>query len=395
MATKAKRGSGRKGAGRLGEYERKRDFAVTGEPSAGDGRRRRRKRAAPRFVVQQHSARRLHWDLRLERDGVAVSWAIPNGIPLDPDENRKAVHTEDHPLEYLDFEGEIPAGQYGAGSMRIWDSGTYECHKWEPGKVVLSFAGERLGGRYALFRAGRAEKDWMIHRIDPPAERRDPFPEPLPPMLAKPGRLPRKRTGWGVELRWEGVRAMARCRPGRLELRGQDLEGLTERYPEVRRLAWQLGARDAVLDGELVVYGEEGQPDPERLARRQAPGSVGTVRRRAESDPVTYVIYDLLHLDGHDLLDEPYRRRRQLLEGLALDGESWQTPAYATEAAKELLAASRERGLPGIVLKRLDSTYEPGRRSEAWIEVASGVGGEVATASPPPASTGSPARRPA
>src|SRR6185312_1677968 len=158
MASKA----GRKGErATLGEYERKRDFDLTREP-APQGRRRRRK-GAPRFVVQEHSARRLHWDLRLEHDGVAVSWAIPNGIPEDPAENRKAIHTEDHPLEYIDFEGEIPAGQYGAGTMRIWDHGNYECDKWEEDKVVISFAGERLRGRYALFRTG-GEPDWMIHR---------------------------------------------------------------------------------------------------------------------------------------------------------------------------------------------------------------------------------------
>jgi bifunctional non-homologous end joining protein LigD len=129
--------------GGLEEYERKRDFEATSEPRP---RRKRGKKLQPRFVVQEHSARRLHWDLRLERDGVAASWAIPNGIPKDPGENRKAVHTEDHPLEYLGFEGEIPAGEYGAGTMRIWDSGTYECLKWEQGKVVVDFHGERVRG---------------------------------------------------------------------------------------------------------------------------------------------------------------------------------------------------------------------------------------------------------
>ena len=160
--------------GKLGEYERRRDFEATPEPAP---KRRAARGRAPRFVVQEHSARRLHWDLRLEHEGAAVSWAVPNGIPNDPSENRKAVHTEDHPLEYLDFEGEIPAGEYGAGTVRIWDRGTYECHKWEEGKIVISFAGERLSGRYALFRAG-SEKDWMIHRMDPPNEEGDPFPEP-------------------------------------------------------------------------------------------------------------------------------------------------------------------------------------------------------------------------
>src|ERR687894_2849722 len=173
---------------KLTEYEKKRDFGKTPEPAA-DGARDGAGEA--RFVVQEHSATRLHWDLRLEHDGVLASWAIPNGIPPDPDENRKAVHTEDHPLEYLDFHGEIPKGNYGAGTMTIWDRGTYECHKWEKGKVVISFHGERLSGRYALFRAGSDEKDWMIHRMDPPADPgREPMPGNVGPMLAKLSKLP-------------------------------------------------------------------------------------------------------------------------------------------------------------------------------------------------------------
>ncbi|HXO06770.1 MAG TPA: DNA polymerase ligase N-terminal domain-containing protein, partial [Solirubrobacteraceae bacterium] len=138
---------------RLGTYRRKRDFTTTAEP-AGE-----RDPAAgadsARFVVQEHHATRLHWDLRLEHDGVLASWAIPNGIPPDPAENRLAVHTEDHPLEYLDFEGEIPAGEYGAGTMRIWDRGTYETHLFDEHKVEVTFHGERLRGRYGLFPIGR------------------------------------------------------------------------------------------------------------------------------------------------------------------------------------------------------------------------------------------------
>jgi bifunctional non-homologous end joining protein LigD len=351
---------------KLGEYERKRDLGATPEPS---GRRRRGRRSAPRFVVQEHSARRLHWDLRLERDGVAVSWAIPNGIPDDPDENRKAVHTEDHPLEYLDFEGEIPAGEYGAGTVRIWDRGTYECHKWEPGKVVFSFAGERLSGRYALFRAGRSEKDWMIHRVDPPAEARDPFPESVVPMLARLSRPPAREEGWAVEVKWDGVRAIAYCRPGRLELQSRNLNDVTAQYPEVRRLARQLGARDAVLDGELVAFDDRGRPSFERLQQRIHQTDETVVRRRMKTHPVTYAIFDLLHLDGRDLMDEPYSRRRELLEGLELSGPSWQTPGYSTGHAMELLEASREKGLEGIVMKRLDSRYAPGKRTGAWLKV--------------------------
>ncbi len=351
---------------KLGEYERKRDFAATPEPAP---KRRRRQQRAPRFVVQEHSARRLHWDLRLEHEGVAASWAIPNGIPLDPEEDRKAVHTEDHPLEYLDWEGEIPKGEYGAGTMRIWDRGSYAAEKWEAGKVVLRFEGERLQGRYALFRAGKEEKDWMIHRIDPPAAQRDPFPDEVVPMLAKLAPLPANDAGWATEVKWDGVRAIAYCRPGRLELQTRNLNVVTKQYPEVRRLSRQLGARDAVLDGELVAFDAEGLPSFERLQQRIHQTDSNVVRRRMKSHPVTYVLFDLLYLDGEDLTGEPYSRRRELLEGLGLDGESWQTPAYSVGHAKELLAAATERKLEGIVLKRLDSSYAPGKRSGAWLKV--------------------------
>src|SRR5690348_5979894 len=178
---------------KLSRYRAKRDFAATREPAGDDVARQ--DGGQPRFVVQEHHANRLHWDLRLEHDGALASWAVPNGIPPDPSENRLAVHTEDHPLEYLDFEGDIPKGEYGAGSMRIWDRGTYEVHKWERRKVEVTFHGERLSGRYGLFPIGRdgagGKDDWMIHRMDPPADpERAPMPDRIVPMLARPGELP-------------------------------------------------------------------------------------------------------------------------------------------------------------------------------------------------------------
>jgi bifunctional non-homologous end joining protein LigD len=357
----------------LPEYERKRDFEKTKEPAPkkrpASRKRTKDKQKKPRFVVQEHSARSLHWDLRLEHDGAAASWAIPKGIPMDPKKNRKAIRTEDHPLEYLTWEGEIPKGEYGAGTMRVWDSGTYELEKWTDEKVMVEFHGERLRGRYALFRAGKSEKDWMIHRIDPPEQAADPFPEAIVPMLAKLARLPANDEGWGVEVKWDGVRAIAYCRPGRLELQTRNLNTVTDSYPEVRRLSRQIGARDAVLDGELVAFDEDGRPSFERLQQRIHQTSDAVVRRRMKTHPVTYVIFDLLYLDGRNLMDEPYTARRELLEGLGLEGESWQTPGYSVNHAKELLAAAAERDLEGIVLKRLDSRYLPGKRTGSWLKV--------------------------
>src|SRR6476646_6225049 len=357
---------GKSRGGELGEYERKRDFGKTAEPAP---KRRRRKQGAPRFVVQEHSARRLHWDLRLEHDGVAASWAIPNGIPEDPAENRKAVHTEDHPLEYLDWEGEIPQGSYGAGTMKIWDRGTYELEKWEPGKVMVEFHGERLQGRYALFRAGEDAKDWMIHRIDPPARERDPFPEEVVPMLARLSTLPRDADEWAVEVKWDGVRAIAYCQPGRVHLQTRNLNDVTAQYPEVKRLSRQLGSFDAVLDGELVAFDEDGRPSFELLQQRIHQTEPSVVRRRMKTHPVVYVVFDLLYFDGHDLTGYPYERRREVLESLEIDDESWRTPGYSVGHAEELLEASRPRGLEGMVLKRLDSPYAAGKRNGAWLKV--------------------------
>ncbi len=367
-------------AKKLSEYERKRDFGKTAEPAPGKGKAKgrgkaeakgkgKRKAAAkPRFVVQEHSATRLHWDLRLEHDGVGVSWAVPNGIPKDPEENRKAVHTEDHPLEYLSFEGTIPKGEYGAGTMKVWDAGTYEPEKWRDGEIIFRFEGKRLRGRYVLFRAGGA-KDWMIHRMDPAEGDRDPFPEPFAPMLASTGELPEGTRGWAAELAWGGVRALARCRPGRLDLHDAELSDIGERWPELHRITRQVGARDLVLDGELVVFDADGRPDRERLARRDKPGSDSALRRRARENPATYVIFDLLYLDGEDLTDAPYKRRRELLEGLELEGEAWRTPRAATTKIKQLLEAAGAQGVDGLVLKKRSSPYVPGRRTGDWLLV--------------------------
>src|ERR1700716_1336379 len=168
-------------AKKLAEYEAKRDFKKTPEPGAKVPRKGAK---APRFVVQEHHARSLHWDFRLEKDGVLVSWAVPKGIPQDPKKNHLAVHVEDHPLFYIDFAGEIPEGNYGAGQVTVWDSGTYEEIKWSDREVMVVLHGKRVEGRYVLFQTGG--KNWMIHLMDPPQDStREPMPERIDPMKAK------------------------------------------------------------------------------------------------------------------------------------------------------------------------------------------------------------------
>jgi bifunctional non-homologous end joining protein LigD len=350
----------------LSRYDRKRDFDRTPEPPGRPGPPAGAPAGAPRFVVQEHHARRLHWDLRLERDGVLRSWAVPNGIPEDPEHNRKAIQTEDHPIAYLDFEGTIPAGNYGAGTMSVWDRGTYVAEKFEDDKVVVEFRGERLQGRYALFRTARA--DWMIHRIDPPQRPTDPFPDHVSPMLARTGRMPPDDDAWAYEIKWDGVRAIVYCQPGRIRIESRNHNDLTGSYPELRGLVEVLGSRSAVFDGELVAFDEHGLPSFGRLQQRMHLSELAA-RRRATEIAVVYVIFDVLHLDGRSTIHLPYRDRRALLDGLGLAGRAWGTPASQTGGGRELLAATAQRGLEGIVGKRLDSRYEPGARNGAWIKL--------------------------
>ncbi|MBV8217983.1 MAG: DNA ligase D [Solirubrobacterales bacterium] len=358
---------------KLSTYRAKRDFAETSEPAGGD-----READGHRFVVQEHHATRLHWDLRLEHDGVLASWAIPNGIPADPKDNRLAVRTEDHPLEYLEFHGEIPKGQYGAGTMTIWDQGTYDVHKWEDRKVEVTFHGERLRGRYGLFPIGKpgdSKDDWMIHRMDPPEDPdREPIPERIVPMMARPSStLPRDEKRWSFEVKWDGVRAIAYVQPGRLRLESRNLNDITDTYPEVRGLVGALGMHEAVLDGEIVAfdYSDPAHPRPsfERLQSRMNVSAPAAIRRLMRGTPVVYAIFDLLYLDGHSLMDLPYSERRERLESLALSGSAWRVPAAHPGNGKQLLEATATQGLEGVVAKRIDSRYEPGRRSGNWLKI--------------------------
>ncbi len=349
----------------LGEYRRKRSFDRTPEPEP-DGT----VAAGARFVVHEHHARRLHWDLRLEHDGALASWAIPNGIPKDPKHNRKAVHVEDHPLSYIDFHGTIPAGNYGAGQVTIWDKGTYECEKWEPGKVVVVFHGHQLQGRYALFRAGKAEKDWMIHRMDAPA---DPgaqeMPEFIRPMLARLSTLPADESDWAFEVKWDGIRAITHSRPGRIGFISRNGNDVTAAYPELRALNRALGSHEAILDGEIIAFDERGRPSFQALQSRMHLRGQTAIRRLAQSQPVTYVLFDLLWLDGHSTMDLPYTERRARLQALNLDGDRWRTPEYRPGEGAAFQAASEELGLEGILAKRLDSPYTPGERGGSWLKI--------------------------
>lgn len=351
---------------KLAEYKAKRDFKKTSEPGAKVPRKGAK---APRFVVQEHHARRLHWDFRLERDGVLVSWAVPKGVPPDPKKNHLAVHVEDHPLGYIDYAGDIPAGNYGAGHVSIWDSGTYDTEKWSDREVMVVLHGKRVQGRYVLFRTDG--KNWMIHRMDPPQDpERKPMPGRIEPMMAKlADSPPEPDASWGFEFKWDGIRAMARVEGGTVKLISRSGEEVTLRYPEIHAMGRALGSREVILDGEIVALDENGRPSFEQIQQRMGITSETDVRRKMKVVPVTYMIFDLLWEDGHSLLGVVYEERRRRLASLKLAGDSWQTPPFEKGGGQAMLDASAGAGLEGVLAKKLASHYEPGLRSGAWLKI--------------------------
>ena len=345
----------------LEAYRSKRDAARTPEPvpdhgplSAGDD---------DTFVIQEHHASSLHWDFRLEREGVLVSWALPKGLPLDPHDNHLAVPTEDHPLAYADFHGEIAPGEYGGGVVEIWDRGHYETQKWSDREVMVVLHGERSEGRYVLFATG---KNWMIHRMDPAPEGFEPLPRPFRPMRASPGRrLPRVGDQWTFEFRWPGQRVLVWVDGGRATALGEHGRELTAQIPELRDMAASLSSHRVVVDGVLTT----GTDELARLHERLGEGTTSPrARRLAAAAPATLIVFDLLHLDGHPLFDLPYGERRSELQGLGLDGRTWHT-APTFDDGRAVLAAAREQGLPGLVAKRETSTYRPGFEDDNWRSI--------------------------
>lgn len=371
----------------LSEYRRKRDPDRTPEPVPAEsddlprGDRGDNPDFRDTFVIQEHHARRLHWDVRLERDGVLVSWAVPRGLPTTPGDIRLAVHTEDHPMEYATFEGVIPKGEYGAGTMTIWDRGRYETLKWSDREVAVVLHGQRVTGRYVFFRSTRdpSNRDWMVRRSDPPTDPDwQPLPESVAPMLAAQGPLPSPGDdpNWAYEFKWDGVRALARIDGGRVELTARSGHDITITYPELRALGEELGSTQALLDGEIVAI-RDGRPSFAALQNRMHVSNVAQARRLAEQIPVTYLIFDVLHLNGRSTLGLPYTDRRSLLESLELDGPSWQiTPSFPGDG-ELILQTAREQRLEGLVAKRLTSRYHPGRRSPDWIKITTDRTAEV------------------
>ena len=374
------------GNDRLATYRAKRDTARTpepvpdGAPGAGDGRT---------FVIQEHHARRLHHDFRLERDGVLVSWAVPKLTPLKPKVQQLAVQTEDHPLEYGSFEGTIPRGEYGGGEVTIWDAGSYTTEKWRDGReVIVTLHGRPDGGlggiprRYALIHTahGDDEKNWLLHLMAPPpeppaipdkvpAERPGaqpvgrwtvadlPFPDPMLATAATESQV--RGDDWHYEVKWDGYRGIAAVTDDEFALRSRKDLDLAGSYPELRELIELLDGHAAVIDGEIVALGADGRSHFELLQNHGRGGG-----------PAHYMAFDLLWVDGESLLRRPYRERRRALEELLpRDGRHVHVPTTFGADRDLAFSTSRQLELEGLIAKRPDSDYVPGRRSRSWLKI--------------------------
>ncbi|WP_423923529.1 ATP-dependent DNA ligase [Frigoribacterium sp. 2-23] len=392
---------GEKRRDRLEVYRSKRDASKTAEPvpsaapDTTDGRS---------FVIQEHHASSLHWDFRLEHDGVLVSWALPKGEPDDPGVNHLAVQTEDHPLEYGTFEGTIAKGEYGAGEVTIWDSGEYDLEKWRDGKeVIVVLHGEQRGvRRIALIHTGhgggRAESNWLIHRMkdetgpsaDEPAgrerhprssrttsrggggRRRDDSPEPVAPMLATAVTDAglSDDDDWAVEMKWDGIRAVAVVDDGTVTLTSRNGNDLTAAYPELAVLAEQVeSAGGAVLDGEIVAVDKKGRPDFGLLQTRMGLTRPADVARVAPSAPVRYMLFDVLRAEGRSLVKDTYDDRRAVLQRIVSPDGPIDVPPVFDGDVEAAMETSKRLRLEGVVAKKRDSTYSAGRRSRAWVKL--------------------------
>jgi len=373
---------------RLEKYRSMRDAGKTPEPvpSAPSGASE-----GMTFVIQEHHASRLHWDFRLEHDGVLVSWALPKGVPTDPKQNHLAVQTEDHPLEYGTFEGDIPEGEYGAGHVEIWDAGTYELEKWREGEeVIATLHGEKHGThRYALIHTGgfgrgaKAQNNWLIHLMKDEAKPEGRVKKPrtvvgsgrgkkashaaMLATLGAPGSLD-KDDDWAFEMKWDGIRAIVDIRDGEATLTSRNGNNLTAAYPELAILGRSVDG-DAVLDGEIVALDAKGRPDFGRLQQRMNLSKESDVEAARKKVGVSIVLFDVLEHAGESLVKRSYAERRHVLESAVRESKLVRVPGAFEGDEEAAMRSSLELGLEGIVAKKVDSIYLPGKRASAWVKI--------------------------
>lgn len=419
----------------LDEYNSKRNFNITPEPSAATSdASKQSSKGTLRFVIQKHDASKLHYDFRLEtRDGVLLSWAVPKGPSLDPKQKRLAVETEDHPLDYIDFEGIIPEGNYGAGTVIVWDIGTYFTERdtrqqFREGKISFTLNGRKVNGSFVLVRIKQRNKQWLLIKSDNdsfataqndltisspesvlsgrtneqllPGEsprqkksgtggqrlmlleknvmenskKNSQFPLSVKPMLAGHVDMPFDNKDWVFEVKWDGVRAILFQNKAKeiIEIQSRNGKNITHRYPEIIKSANSLVKcnESAVLDGEIVVLNKEGIPDFQMHQKRMNVESQRDIEFLSTNMPATYFVFDILYIDGSDLQDLKFLERRKILNSVIADGSKrMRISEYIEEKGIALFKSALEKHLEGIVAKHKQSKYHQASRSSAWLKI--------------------------
>lgn len=350
----------RKTPAQLESYEKKRDFKKTPEPDAriveGGGNN---------FVIHRHHASHLHYDLRLEQDGVLKSWAVPKGMPPHPGVKRLAVQTEDHPMKYLTFDGKIPKGQYGGGDMWIYALGKYTITKEKKDGFYFRLSSKELTGEYRIYQI--KQKEYLLERVDIPQV--DFLKDEIAPMLSDSATtLPLNNEDYIYEVKWDGIRALISLEDGQLRIRSRNQNDITKQFPELLIADKAFRATNGLFDAEIVCLGKQGKPEFKKVINRLMASGDTNISKLSRSNPVYCYIFDCLYLDGRSLINEPLLQRKVWLK----DAIKKDTPYRVSEWMEDgegLLEAARVHALEGIMAKRKDGRYIPGKRSDSWLKI--------------------------
>ncbi len=348
----------------LTEYERKRSFDRSPEPGPeleiGDGNA---------FVVHRHHASRLHYDLRLEKDGALRSWAIPKGLPPRPGIKRLAVNVEDHPLEYLTFEGEIPKGEYGAGPMWVYALGNYVVTKdKKDNSFYFRLQSKQITAEYRLINTSReGGKDWLLERVDEPQQQW--LSADIAPMLAESREEVPVGGDWSYEVKWDGIRAIVSLEDGVVRIKTRSQRDVTANFPELCLPEQAFHASSAVFDGEIVCLDGAGRPVfTDVMGRLHAKGEQGVARAQSRHPAVCY-LFDCLYLDGRPIVEEPLDRRRAWLTDAVRKEQTDYRSSETVEDGEALFEAAKSVGVEGIVAKERGGRYLPGKRASTWLKI--------------------------